>query len=64
MSLAIDCITGVATVVGGGILVLAVFKFVMGIREENSQDTHKAVLQFGVAIALLGFSGVLRLFGL
>lgn len=64
VSLAIDCITGVATVVGGGILVLAVFKFVMGIREENSQDTHKAVLQFGVAIALLGFSGVLRLFGL
>ena len=64
VSLAIGCITGVATVVGGGILVLAVFRFVMSIREENSQDAHKAVLQFGVAIALLGFSGVLRLFGL
>lgn len=64
VSLAIGCITGVATVIGGGILVLAVFRFVMSIREENSQDAHKAVLQFGVAISLLGFSGVLRLFGL
>lgn len=64
VSLAIGCITGVATVVGGGILTLAIFRFVMSIREENSQDAHKAVLQFGVAITLLGFSGVLRLFGL
>lgn len=64
VSLAISCITGVATIIGGGILVLAVFRFVMSIREENSQDAHKAVLQFGVAISLLAFSGVLKLFGL
>ena len=56
--------SAVSLAIGGGILVLAVFRFVMSIREENSQDAHKAVLQFGVAIALLGFSGVLKLFGL
>lgn len=60
----ISTIASVATYIGGGVLLFAIFKLVISIRDEQSQDRHKAGIMFGVAVSLLSFRVILRLFGL
>lgn len=63
--IAVNFIAQVVTYGGGAIAALAVFKFVMSVRTEDSRERDGAIKMFLVAIGFLSFSAIIyNLFGL
>lgn len=56
-------ICSIMTYAGAGVLIVAVFRLVNAIRNEESKERNQSARLFLVAIALLSLSGILRLMG-
>lgn len=55
-------VSGIAMILGAGICIFAAFSAVYSFRTEDQEGRNKAMLNFGVGAALLGFGAVLSLF--
>lgn len=57
----IDFIAGLATYIGGGMVMMAVLKLVNSLRQEDTPERNKAILLLGTGIALLSFRVIVQL---
>ena len=63
IKLVIGFVANIATYIGGGMAILAVWHFVHGIREEDPKEKYVAIRFAMAAIGLLSITGVLASFG-
>ena len=64
VSVAVSFIGNVCTYIGGGITLMAIFKLIYSIREENSKDRESAFKFLMVGVAFLGIMGIFKLIGI
>lgn len=56
---AINAISGIASYAGGALFIVSIFRIIMSLKDENSQERDKGVKLMAVSVALIAFRSII-----